>query len=175
MKRQKRPQFKRKSASSKPSNGSGLETVGKSDEDISLEDQETIVEDVGTIPDRDQMFGVDHKSIPSGEVQDIRSQWPGDREDDIKGDRTANSYEEEMDDKADTLHGVTEENSISDSLVRLRSTQPFLAKPTGEPVNYESLSDADLQNHADVLGIPGRDSLSRMQLVQAIKNLEQAS
>ncbi|MGE0172601.1 MAG: hypothetical protein AB7T49_07450 [Oligoflexales bacterium] len=175
MRNQKHTRSNKRSRDAKKHNDRPNPPTEDNIEDLSLEDQELIIEDVGGIPDRDQMFGVDHKTLPSGEVQNIRTQWTGDRENEIKGERESGPYQAELAAKAKTLLGVTPDNSLGDSPIQLRSTRPFLAKPGGAPFDYEDFSDEELLDHADILGIPGRENMPRADLIRAIKDLEQAS
>jgi hypothetical protein len=128
------------------------------DADAAFDDLTTSIEDAAHIPDRDQMFGADTRLISP----DQTSGWSGDDEERIKGDR--DFTHDATDDLAQVgmLSGTLREESA-----------PAGAQPT--PVrkrlddDFDAADDKDLKRRATVLGISGRETMSRLQLINAIR------
>ncbi len=123
-------------------------------------DDEEIFDGTGHIPDRDQAFGVDHKEFPGSASPG--TEYEGDEEDAIKGDRDSNT------DAFDALQHVGH-------LTRPEAREPGRS-PTPAPFarnrrnELEGLTDEELRDRARALSIPGRGRMSRMQLAQAVRD-----
>src|SRR5690606_13131115 len=117
---------------------------------------------------RDQLFGTDKKILPSGEPDSV-APWESIDDRNLLIEESAPDVIDEIE------HSMEESQSLSDLEGGVDATEPFPAIPPKDTTHLDSWSLERLDAYADALGIPGRDNLSREELIQAIRNTRQVS
>ncbi len=123
-------------------------------------DEQTILNEAAHIPDRDQVFSISHKQYPAPDPS--VSEWEGDHEDEIKGER---------DFKHDAVDDLESVPGLSEGYVerQTRASTPTTVYPADERDVFFNLDDFELQDRAEALGIAGRAQMTRPELINALR------
>ncbi len=123
-------------------------------------------------PDRDQIFDDGHRTHPSDAVQEFLRAWSGDAEERAGGDRDPNV------DAVDDLARVGRITGAKPGESGVDEMRSHLGKvilhdeeiPDAEKDVTERFSPEDIRRIAVALNIPGRGTMGRHQLIQAIRS-----
>ena len=137
------------------------------------EDRNTIFTETAHIPDRDQIFSESppQEEMGSGIIEEDRDLWSGDMEEIVKGERDTNKDTvEELAEGRKTRSLLREERMYEEQRDgNKRKTIASLPDTDERPRNpYEKMSKEQLLERAHALGVPGRDRMTRRELIRHI-------
>lgn len=135
------------------------------DKKLSADDKTTIFDDVGRIRNRDEIARDGNRIVQGGSGADVDDTWEFERKDALRSDSSQSS--DALDTQLKNVGDLRED--IRDSASH---RQPTVAKPAYDRDVLKDMSDDDLMSIADSLGIPDRQELSHMALVQKIREYE---
>jgi hypothetical protein len=131
------------------------------------DDEATIFAESAHIRDRDEIMLDGNRTVQGGSSTDIDDEW-----DPSDGDRLTGGSDQSSEAVDAQLHQM---GRIAQDVRESRDhRQPTVARPIDDDDNYETLSDEDLMKYADVLGIPDRHEVPRMQLIGKIREQTRA-
>lgn len=137
------------------------------DSDIEpTEDQASILTESSHIPDRDQLFGADHQSFPPNIDSLYDDSWddnPNKRMNDDRG--TGKDLYNALRD-LDTAHISRPTGPSAQASETLK-----VANRAIESDHLDLKSDHELESLADAMGIPGRESLNRDQIIETLRSI----
>lgn len=126
-------------------------------------DEAEIFDETAHIPDRDQMFGVDHKTFPPNPDALYNDSWSDDANERVSDDRNSGKdYYNAMKD----LGGIHRPVGPTPN----RNETPTAVERAEDFDQIEALNDKKLKLLADAMGIPGRKSMNRHQLIEALRS-----
>lgn len=128
-------------------------------------DADTIAREMTHFPDRDQLFESGHKAIPP--IEEDNEGWGGDAmEERVEGDRSFNT------DAVDDLRRIEKLTGPVEHKPRVEGRATKVGRE-GEIDGYGALDDQELRQRAEVLGLAGRQEMTRAQLIKALLEREQ--
>lgn len=130
-------------------------------------DEETIMNESAHIADRDQLFGVDHKSFPPNTDAIYDDSWTDDTEKHLNDDRS------EGKDFVIALRDLTPGSRPVGPQPNANET-PTAAVRTGEQEEadeFELMSDKKLRDLANAMAIPERTTMTRHQMIEAVRSV----
>jgi hypothetical protein len=134
---------------------------------MSEDDRETILEETGHLPDRDQLFEDGQKTLPSSLTPPTGDQWI-DEDDDW-----AEAVEPEVVGSSDAGRDAVDdlEHALEDTrgARKLPAEEDKTPAVPAEGEDIERLSLAELTRRGAALGVAGRGEMGRHQLIAAIR------
>lgn len=132
----------------------------KGDIDLS-DDEKTMISEMATSPDRDQIFNESSLGDARSNKQEIEG-WSGDDEEQVKGDRNW---------RTDAANDIQDASNL---FYQPNSSENMHHNSTAMDIDPDELEDEELHMLADNLGIPDHRGLPRHQLVTLIRNTSAA-
>lgn len=135
------------------------------EKDLKAADKTTIFNEAGHIRNRDEIATSGNRVVQGGSASDIDDTWEFERKDHL-ATNPAESHDA-VDAQLRNMEQLHEDMRESTS-----HRAPTLAKPAYEKDVLRDMSAKDLKSIADALGIPDRQRLSHLALVQKIREYE---
>lgn len=128
------------------------------------EDEAVIFDESAHIADRDQLFGVDHKSFPPNTDALYDDDWIDDANLNLNEDRS------EGKDFVNALRDLTP-GSRPVGPTPNRNESPTVADRAEEVDDFELMSDRRLRAIANAMAIPERARMTRSQMIEAVRSI----
>lgn len=130
-------------------------------------DEETIFDESAHIADRDQLFGVDHKSFPPNTDALYDDSWTDDTERHLNDDRS------EGKDFVNALRDLSAGSRPVGPIPNPNETPTAAVRADAgeEASDFELMSDKKLRDLANAMAIPERAKMTRSQMIEAVRSL----
>ena len=142
------------------------ERVKKAANDITA-DEETILDESAHIADRDQLFGVDHKSFPPDTDSLYDDSWTDDTNRHLNDDRS------EGKDFVNALRDLSPGSRPVGPMPNANETPTVAVRADNQEDadEFELMSDKTLKALANAMSIPARSKMTRSQMIEAVRSL----